>query len=406
MTETIRQTHSKDTFLYCISRMFERAAYYGIRAILVLYLIEGSIKMERSEALEFYAIFTFTFLLSGILGAVIGDLLIGNKLSIIIGLLLQTLGTFSLCLTSINGVYLGLSLITLGGGLYSPNIISNFGKLYFHKLKLLDAGYMIFYLAVNLGFFFGVLLIGYLYDNYSSSASFICSGILMFVSIIPLFFLKEKRITHSISTKLKTKQRVTIIAVAFLFIGLFWLFLNTSYIEYHHIELDFRMNKTLGISPSLWSTIDSASYIPIALFAAILWSYFYRSQIFKLLIACVSGGLSFIVLLLIPETLGKEHLALFLISMLLLRISEAHITPLVHSVLAKYANPKYLAILISLAFFPTQIFYFISTFFNGYLYSAPTLTLLIGISGMIILSIVLIWNKRIIKLPTTTNKRH
>jgi len=162
------------------------------------------------------------------------------------------------------------------------------------------------------------------------------------------------------------------------------------------------MNKTLGISPSLWSTIDSFSYIPTALFAVILWTYFYRSQIFKLLIACVSGALSFTVLLLIPETQGKEHLALFFISMLLLRISEAHITPLAHSILAKYANPKYLAILINLTFLPTQILYIISTFFNGYLYSAPTLSLLIGISGMIILSIVLVWNKRIYnKIPTT-----
>lgn len=396
MSETIKQNHPLDSFLYSTSRMFERASYYGIRAILIIYLIEGSLKMEETEAVNLYAMFSFAYIISKILGAIIGDLLLGNKQSMVLGLILQTVGAFSLCFTSIIGVYPGLCLVTLGGGLYAPNIMSNFGKMYLHKLKLLDAGYMMFYLAVNLGSFLGVLLIVALNDEYGFSTSFICSGILMILSIAPLLFLKgQKPTTHLIHTKLNTNKRITIIGLAFLFIGVFWLFYNISYFGYHHIEVNFRINTSIGISPSSWSSIDSFSYIPVILFAVVIWTYFYTSQIIKLLIACVFGATSFTTLLLIPETPEKEHLAYFFISMILLRISEAHISPITHSILAKYCNPKYLAILISLVFIPTQIFYFISIFLNTYIYESTIYLVIIGVSGMIILSVILIRYNRI-----------
>lgn len=400
MTEKERQVHSKDAYLYCISRMLERTSYYGILTILILYLVDGGIKMEPSEATEIYAIFISGFLLSKVLGAIIGDLLIGNKQSIILGSTLQALGMFSLCLTSTTGIYIGLSLIVIGGGLYSPNIISNFGKLYLKKPKLLDAGYLMLYLAFLLGTVLGLILLGYLSDEYGWSISFVFSGFLMVLSIIPLLLLKEKSPRRMMNNELKIKTRVVNVAVAFLFIGLFWLFFEISNFGAENLVIEFKMNSSIAISSNLWSILDSASYVPFALVAVILWTYFYSSQFYKLLIAIIFGALSFAILLFIPENPESVHLILYILSIMLLRISEVHITPLVHSILAKYSNPKYLAIFISLAFIPTRIFFilYLAVFHNGFLDIEPSFYILLGMSGMIVLMFAVFLYCRINKI--------
>lgn len=89
-------------------------------------MVGGILKMENAEALSIYGWFTASIVFSIIIGAIIGDLLIGNKKAIIIGGVLQSLGAFSLCIPSITGLYIGLFFVTLGGGLYTPNIISNY----------------------------------------------------------------------------------------------------------------------------------------------------------------------------------------------------------------------------------------------------------------------------------------
>ena len=208
MGKIINQTHSKETFLYALSRTLERASFYGIRSLIVLYMIGESLKMEYTEALKIYGWFTASFLFSKIFGAILGDLILGNKKALIIGGIIQALGAFSFCIPSINGLYVGLFLIVLGGGLYTPNIISNFGKLYLNKTKLLDAGFTIFYLAVNLWAFFGVMSIGYLREKYGWNIGFIIAGILMLLSIIPIIFSKDKKIEQTIENKATVNQRV------------------------------------------------------------------------------------------------------------------------------------------------------------------------------------------------------
>ncbi len=97
-------------------------------------MIGEILKTERIEALNIYGVFTASFIFSKVFGAILGDLVIGNKKAIIIGAIIQSIGAFSLCIPSINGLYIGLSLVVLGGGLNVPNIISNFGKLYLNKI--------------------------------------------------------------------------------------------------------------------------------------------------------------------------------------------------------------------------------------------------------------------------------
>ncbi|WP_375560330.1 MFS transporter [Bernardetia sp. OM2101] len=397
------QTHPRETFLYATSRMLERIAYYGIRAIIILYMVSESVKMDESEAFNIYSWLATSVLFSQIIGALLGDLLIGNRKSVIIGGVLQALGAFSFCIPSTIGLYIGLFLVVLGGGFYTPNIISNFGKLYLNKTKLLDSGFTLLYTAVNLGAFAGPLLIGYCGEYFGWSIGFIIAGILILVSLIPILFIKGNNQSKILASDLPIKRRFFTILIAFVFVGLFWAIYEISNFRIFDLQSKLSEISTLGIPTDMWSSLNTVFTVPFTLLAIILWSYFYSTQFFKLMIAFIFGTISFGILVLIPETPNEQHMILYLVSLFFISVAEIHIIPIIHSILTQYANPKYLAILISLAFIPTRLFSLIVGLFNEGLHERPVTALIIATVAMTILSIGLIIFNLINKKDDTVN---
>lgn len=390
--------HSKETFYYSLSRMFERASYYGFRTLVVLYMTGEILKMDSTEALSIYGWFTGSIVFSQIIGGLFGDLLIGNKKAIIIGGIIQAIGAFSLCLPSTTGLYLGLFLVVLGSGFFTPNILSNFGKSYLNKTKLLDSGFTIFYLAINLGSFLGISLIGYSGEKFGYNIGFIISGIIMLLSIIPIVISKEINLEEFEKSELSISKRILNILIAVIVVGLFWGIYEISSIRIFDLQMQFSEISAWNISKSLWQTIGSIFTLPISLVAIVLWTLFYSSQFYKLMVGFIFGAISLGILFLIPEIPTENHTITYLISLIFLGISEIHIAPIIHSILTKYANPKYLAILMSLAFLPTRLISLIFGLFNDKLYNNPMLGLKIGIVGMTVVGIGLIgyvwWNKK------------
>lgn len=390
MEKIINQSHNQETFFFSLSRMLERAAYYGLRAIIVLYMVSESLEMDQSEALEIYGWSGFLIMLSGIIGAILGDLVIGNKKAIIIGGIIQAIGAFSFCINSITGLYIGLFLVLLGGGLYSPNIISNFGKSYLNKTKLLDSGFTIFYLAINLGAFIGSLLIGYSGDEYGWNIGFILVGILMILSIIPILFSNENFAKATLENEQPLNKSVINILIAVLLVGAFWGIYEISNTQFFKVQIALSELPILDIPKSMWSALNSIFIIPISLLAIVLWSYFYTTQFSKLTMGFIFGAISYWTLFLIPEIPNEQHVILYLVSLLFLAVSETLIMPVVYSILTEFTNPKYLAILISLAFIPSRLFSFFIGLFNDQLYENPSLSILIGMASMTVISIGLI----------------
>lgn len=388
MEKIQNQKHSIETFYYSLARMLERASYYGLRALVVLYMTGEILKMDTTEALVIYGWFAGSIVFSQILGGLLGDLLIGNKKSIIIGGVVQAFGAFTLCIPSTYGLYIGLFLIVLGSGFYTPNIIANYGKSYLNKAKLLDAGFTIFYLAINIGAFLGSFLIGYSGEEFGYNVGFVISGLLILISLIPIIKTKEKEL--EIAEKTSIRKRVLTIAIAFIIVGLFWGIYEISNIRILDLQIQLGENSALGISKSIWQSLNSVFTLPITLIAIFIWTYFYNSQFFKLLIGFIFGAVAFGIIIFIPEIPEEKHTIYFIASMLFLAISEIHIAPIIHSILTKYSNPKYLAILISIAFVPTKIFALIFGIFHERIYDNPTLGLKFGIIAMILISIGII----------------
>ncbi len=391
----INQKHSKEIFLFATSRILERASFYGLRSLIILYMIGETLKMPEKVALGIYGWFAASIMLSQIIGAIIGDLLIGNKKSIIIGGLLQAIGAFTLCIPSSTGLYTGLVLFTIGNGLYSPNIISKIGKLYLQKTKLLDAAFTIFYLAVNIGAFLGVLGIAILGEMYGWEIGFIAAGVTMLLSLLPIIFSKEKEIEVIVKNDTTISYRIKYISLILILIGLYWGLYHLGDFHFHELELEFFKMQSLNItSYSIWASITSVFSFFFSILLIILWSLFFKSHLFKITIGFISFSLSYAFLLIIPSQPLEFHLVFLILSLLFLNISEILIAPLIYSTLTKYTNPKYLTILVSLAFIPSSFFIFIFSKFDTNSYEDPKFSTIIAFVSMVVISIGLIVFKR------------
>ncbi len=381
------QKHNIGTFYYGLSIMLERASHYGLRSLIVLYMTGEVLKMNNSKAFGIYGLVMGSLVFFQIFGALLGDLLIGNRRSIIIGGIIQVIGAFCLGVPSTIGFYIGIFLIVLGSGFFTPNIISNFGKLYLNKERILDSGFTIFYLMVNLGSFLGVLLIGYLGEKFGYNIGFIISGILMSFSIIPVIVSKELISKKIERNELSINKKVLCIGIIFIAIGIFWSIYEIVNIRFFDVQLKLSQISSLDIPKSFWNSFNTIFIVPISLIAIILWRYFYSSQFFKLMLGFIFAVISFVILLLIPEAPTEQHTLMYFISLFFFGISEIHIAPMLYSILTKYANPKYLAILISLAFLPTRVISLVFGLFNNIFYDNPTLGLKFGIITMVIVSV-------------------
>ena len=235
--------HPSGLFTLFFTEMWERFSYYGMRAILVLFLI-SSIDNEgwgwdRAEALELYALYTGLVYVTPIFGGLIADRLIGYRKSIVAGAFLMTLGHAAMALEVFYDFYLyiGLALLILGNGLFKPNISSIVGQMYKDEGKLKDGAYTIFYMGINAGAFLGILLCGYIGENVNWHYGFGLAGIFMLFGMLQFHFgqnifgdvgLKptESKKTEEKDNNIQTSRKVTIdrllVIVIFSFVTIFF----------------------------------------------------------------------------------------------------------------------------------------------------------------------------------------
>ena len=200
-SETNQKTvlgHPSGLFVLFFTEMWERFSYYGMRALLVLFLTaailgEGGWGWERSEALILYGWYTGLVYITPIIGGFIADKIMGYRNAVVVGALLMTLGHASMALevTADLFFYLGLGLLIIGNGLFKPNISSIVGQLYKTQGKEKDAGYTIFYMGINAGAFLGILLCGYVGETTGWHYGFGLAGIFMFFGMLQFYFAQK-----------------------------------------------------------------------------------------------------------------------------------------------------------------------------------------------------------------------
>jgi proton-dependent oligopeptide transporter, POT family len=148
------------------TELWERFSFYGMRAILVLFLVtpavEGGLGMDTESAASLYGTYTMLAYLLAIPGGFVADRWLGARRAVLAGGIVIAAGHFSLALDSLPLFYTGLGLIILGTGLLKPNISTMVGSLYAADDARRDAGFSIFYMGINLGAALSPLVCGYL----------------------------------------------------------------------------------------------------------------------------------------------------------------------------------------------------------------------------------------------------
>lgn len=181
--------HPAGLFVLFFTEMWERFSFYGMRALLVLFLVSslgiGGWDWPRENALALYGTYTALLYLTPIVGGMLADKYLGNRLAIVIGAIIMTLGHASMAIES-NPIflYLGLALLVIGTGFFKPNMTSFISILYKDFPEKKDGAYTIFYMGVNAGAFLGIMLCGYLGEILGWSWGFGLAGIFMLLGLL------------------------------------------------------------------------------------------------------------------------------------------------------------------------------------------------------------------------------
>ncbi|MEM1319065.1 MAG: peptide MFS transporter [Bacteroidota bacterium] len=184
--------HPDGLFVLFFTEMWERFSYYGMRAILVLFLMSsigiGGWDWTSKEALSLYGTYTAMVYLTPILGGYLADNYIGYRKAVVWGALIMTMGHASMALEFADiFMYLGIGLLIIGNGFFKPNMTSIISHMYKDTPEKKDGAYTIFYMGVNAGAFLGIMLCGYIGEKVSWSYGFGLAGIFMLLGAIQFY---------------------------------------------------------------------------------------------------------------------------------------------------------------------------------------------------------------------------
>ena len=186
--------HPAGLFVLFFTEMWERFSFYGMRSLLILFLttsfVDGGWEWTRENASALFGSYVGLVYLSTMLGGYFADKVIGFRWAVVVGAVLMTLGHASMAVETEFSIYLGLVLLVFGNGFFKPNMTSIVSEMYKDRPEKKDGAYTLFYMGVNAGAFFGILLCGYLGEKVGWSYGFGLAGIFMFFGMLQ-FWLSQ-----------------------------------------------------------------------------------------------------------------------------------------------------------------------------------------------------------------------
>lgn len=188
--------HPSGLFVLFFTEMWERFSFYGMRVLLVLYLSASIIGTnpglgwDIKSATALYGTYVMLLYITPVFGGILADKYLGSWKSVIIGAIIMTIGHASMAIESNVTFFIGLACLVIGTGFFKPNMPSILGEMYKDFPEKKDGGYTIFYMGVNAGAFFGMLLCGYFAERFGWHWGFGLAGIFMLLGTIQFWLSK------------------------------------------------------------------------------------------------------------------------------------------------------------------------------------------------------------------------
>lgn len=389
-----KKKHPPGLYLLFFTELWERFSYYGMRALLVLYLttelISGGLGIQKSVALSIYGWFTGAVYFTPLIGGYLSDRFLGRRLAITIGGITMALGNFILfAQQSMTGLLLGLTCLIIGNGFFKPNISTLVGELYGPNDNRRDAAFTIFYMGINIGAFFSPLVCGYLAEeyfktnlngiiHYGFNYGFLAASIGMIIGQIifngfgnrylgdigkkPVGKV-ENSTQGATSDKLtpKEKQRTTVILILACFVVFFWAGFEQAGSSLTIYTDKFVDRTVLGweVPTSWFQSLNPLFIVLLAPIISALWvklSYRKTGDIkipSKMGLGMVLLGLGYIVLILAvlqtgsdeAHLLTKANMLFIVMTYLLHTLGELFLSPVGLSLVSKIAPVKLASLL-------------------------------------------------------------
>lgn len=188
--------HPAGLFVLFFTEMWERFSFYGMRVLLILFLtasisgVNPGWGWNAENAGALYGTYALLLYITPIFGGIIADRYIGYSWAVVVGSIIMTLGHVAMFLDTPFMLYLGLGLLVIGTGFFKPNMTSILSEMYKGFPEKKDGAYTIFYMGVNAGAFFGMMLCGYLASNLGWRWGFGLAGVFMLLGTLQFWMAK------------------------------------------------------------------------------------------------------------------------------------------------------------------------------------------------------------------------
>jgi len=390
------KNHPKGLSVLFFTEMWERFSYYGMRAILILYLTakeslpNGGLGLEENSALEIYGLYTAFVYIMAIPGGLIADHLLGQKKSIMIGGFLLCAGHFILAIDSYEAFLVGLVVIVSGVGMLKPNISSMVGGLYKKGDSRRDTGFIIFYMGINIGAFIAPLLVGYIGEVHNWHYGFGLAGIGMLIGqfvflrgqkhlvgigdFVPI--KREKSTGQKVPLTREEWDRIIVLLISFILIIVFWGayeqaggLMNLYAKEKVNRVLGsfelFQVIRVIEVPASFLQGLHAFYVILIGAPMAAFWIWWRKkgresSSLFKMAAGTIAAGIGFVFLMgaawdQANSFDGKAALWWMFAAYLLHVVGELSISPVALSFITKLSPGKTVSSMMGLFFFASGL---------------------------------------------------
>jgi POT family proton-dependent oligopeptide transporter len=395
--------HPKGLFLLFGTEMWERFGYYGMRALLVLYLIasvqDGGFGWTNQEALRLYGFFTMAVYLTPVIGGWLADNFIGQRKAIIWGGIIFSAGYFTLGIpkSMLVGMeetvfYIGLALIITGNGLFKANVSSLVGDLYEDGDHRRDGAFTIFYMGINLGAFLAPITVGVLGEQVNWHYGFILAGCGMLIGLTLQLTLANKYLgdigvepsakrstgkqeAHAPLTS-QDMDRMKVILIMSMFSVIFWAGFEQAGGLFTIYASDFTDRTIFGfeVAASSFQSLNAMFIILLAPFVASVWVKMGSNEPTspkKFALAMLFLALGFFVMLWATIVQGgdvavKVSMLFLVFAYLFHTLGELCLSPIGLSMVTKLAPLKFTSLLMGIWFFFTALSNWLAAFIGSF----------------------------------------
>ena len=441
--------HPRGLATLFFTELWERFSYYGMRSILVLYMVapaaQGGLGFEVKHATSLYGTYTMWVYLTALPGGLMADRLLGAKLAVLLGGIVIACGHVSMIFHSMTLFYAGLALIAIGTGLLKPNISTMVGSLYSEDDPRRDSGFSIFYMGINIGAILAPLCVGYLAQGESFKRflawmgfdpatswhwGFGAAAIGMTLGLI-VYLLNRRRLEHvgnrTSRQQTKAKQaaasqplsrtdwkRIGAIVIFFIFTILFWAAYEQKGASLNLFAKELVRTEVFGLRfpSSFLQSLTPMFVIMLAPVFSVLWVRLgkrHPSSPVKFTLGLLFIGLAY--LLLVPAAAMTAYgriSPLWLVGLYFLEVvGEMCLSPVGLSTVTKLAPVKLVGIMMGVWFLAASFGNKLAGYLSGfYLPQSGTLVKLYGgiaVGLLISAGILALLTPRVKKLMGTVN---